>query len=45
MKDLISHFFPTKLPQLQKRYLRRALYKTRNTKIRYFICCVDYMVE
>ena len=37
MKDLISHFFSPTLIQHQKRYLRRGLYKSRDTKIQYFI--------
>ena len=45
MKYLISHFFPPKAPQRQKRYLRRGLYKPRDTKILYFICRIGNMVE
>ena len=45
MKDLISHFFPPKSLQRQKRYLRRGLLKTRNIKIRYFIFCINYIIE
>ena len=45
MKDIISHFSPPKALQRQKRYLRRGLYKPCDTKIRYFICCIDKMVE
>ena len=44
MKELTSHFFPPKALQLQKRYLRRGLYKHQDTKIRYYICCIDKMV-
>ena len=45
MKYLISHFFPPKAFQLQKRYLRRGLYKPCDTKIQYLICWIDDMVE
>ena len=45
MKDLISHFYPHKARQSQKRYLRRGVLKTRDTKIRDFICHIDEMVE
>ena len=44
MKDLISHFYPPKSLQIQKRYPRRGLYKPCDTKIRYFICQIDEMV-
>ena len=45
MKDLISHFFPPKSLQRQKRYLRRGLYKPSGTKIRDFICRINEIVE
>ena len=45
MKDLISHFFPPKALQRQKRYLRRGLYKPCKTKIQDFIYWIDDMVE
>ena len=45
MKDLISHFFPPKSLQHQKRYLRRGMYKPCNTKILDFICSIDKMVD
>ena len=45
MKDLISHLFPPKALQRQKRYLRRGLHRTCDTKIRDFIYCIDEMVE
>ena len=45
MKDLITHYFPPKALQRQKRYLWRELYKPRYTKIRYLICRIDRMVE
>ena len=45
MKDLISHFFFPKALQRQKRYLRRGLYKPRDTKIQDFICRIDNIVE
>ena len=45
MKDLISHFYPPKALHRQNRYLRRKLYKPRGTKIQYFICRIDDMVE
>ena len=33
MKDLISHIFPPKALQRQKRYLRREIYKPCSTNI------------
>ena len=45
MKDLIYHFFPTKAIQSQKRYIRRGIYRRRDTNIRYLICRIDEMVE
>ena len=45
MKDLISHIFPPKALQRQKRYLRRGVYKSCDTNIRYFICHIDKMVN
>ena len=45
MKDLITHLFPPKVFRRHKRYLQRRLYKTWNTKNRYFICHIDEMVE
>ena len=45
MKDLISHFFPPKALQRQKRYLRRELYKPCDTKIRYFIYRINKMIK
>ena len=45
MKDLITHLSPTKALQNQKRYLRRGMYKTHETKIWVFICRVYDMVE
>ena len=45
MKDLISYLFPPKTLQLRKRYLRRGIYKTRDTKIQYFMCRIDKIVE
>ena len=45
MKDLISHFFPPKALQRQKRYLRRGMYKPRVTKIRYLISHIDNIFE
>ena len=45
MENLISHFFPPKLLQRQKRYIRRGLYKPQDTKILYFICFIYNMVE
>ena len=45
MKYIIYHFFPPKVLQRQKRYLRRSLYKLRNTKIQSFICRIDEMVK
>ena len=45
MKDLIYHIFPTKAIQIQKRYLRRELYKPCGTNIRYFIYHICDMVE
>ena len=44
-EDLISHSFPPKALQLQKKYLSRGLYKPCETKIQYFICCIDEMVK
>ena len=41
MKDLISHFFPPKELHLQKRYLRRGIYRPRGTKIEDLICRID----
>ena len=45
MKDLIYHYSSPKALQLQKRYLRMGMYKSRDTKIRYFICLIDDMAE
>ena len=45
MKYLISHFFPPKALQIQKRYLQRGLYKPRGTKIQEFVSQIDKMVE
>ena len=45
MKDLISHFFPPKVLQSQKRYLRRGVYKPHDKNIWYFMCLVDKMVQ
>ena len=45
MKDRIYHFCPPKALQLQKRYLRRGLYKTCNTKIWDLICRINDMVK
>ena len=45
MNYLISRLFPPKALQHQKRYLRRGLYKSRDTKIRDFICLIGEMVE
>ena len=45
MKYLISHFFPPKALQRQKRYLRRELYKPCDTKIRYFIYRINKMIK
>ena len=45
MKDLITHLFPPKVIQRQKRYLHRGLYKPHNTKISNFICRIDKIVE
>ena len=45
MKDLISYFPPPKALQRQKRYLRRELYKTCDTKIRYFIYRINKMIK
>ena len=45
MKDFIGHLLPPKALQLQKRYLRRGLYKPHDTKIRYFIIRVNKMVD
>ena len=44
-KDLISHSFPTKYLNRQKRYLRRGLYKHRDTKVWDLIFCIAEMVE
>ena len=41
----MSHFFPHKSLQRQKRYLRRDLYNPHGTKIRDSICRIDKMVE
>ena len=45
IKFLISHLFTPKVLQRQKRYLRRGLYKTRNTRIQYFIYHIDELVK
>ena len=45
MKDLISHFFPPKVLQHHNIYLRRGVYKPRDTKIHDLICFIDKMVE
>ena len=45
MKDLVYHSFPPKVLQRQKRYLRRGLYKTCDTKIIDFICHIYEMVN
>ena len=44
MKDLITHLFPPKALQCQKRYLRRGVYKYYK-KNQNFICRVEEMVE
>ena len=45
MKYCIYYFFPPMELQCQKNYLRRGMYKPHDTKIRYFICFIDDMVE
>ena len=45
MKDLISNFPPPKALQRYKRYLKKGMYKIRDTKIRYVICHINNMVE
>ena len=45
MQDVFIHFFPSKVLQLQKRYLLRGLYNPHDTKISKFICRVDKIVE
>ena len=45
IKELIFHFFPPKVIQRQKRYLRRGVYKPRDTKIRYLVCSIDEIIE
>ena len=44
IKHLITHLFPPKALQHQKRYLQRGIYNPCNTKIRDFIYRVDEMV-
>ena len=44
IKELTTHFFPRKEIHIQKRYLRRGLYKPRDTKIRDFIFRTDKTV-
>ena len=45
MQDVFIHFFPPKVLQHQKIYLRRGLYNLHDTKIRKFICRVEKIVE
>ena len=45
MKYLIPNLFPPKDLWRQNRYLRRGLYKPRDTKIWDFICQIDNMIE
>ena len=45
MKDLVSYFFLPEALQIQKRYLGRAMYKPRNTKIKYIICRINDTVK
>ena len=45
MKDLISHFFLPMALQRQKRSLIKAVYKTCDNNIIYFICHIYNMVE
>ena len=45
VKDIISHLFPPKAIQLQKKYLSRGLYKLHDTKIKDFVCKIDKIIE
>ena len=45
IQDVFIHFFPPKVLQPQKIYLRRGLYNLHDTKIRKFICRVEKIVE
>ena len=45
MKDLISHLFLPRALRRQKRYLRRGMYKPRDTNIQDCICFIYNMVE
>ena len=45
IKYLINQFFSSKALHRQKRYLRRGLYKSHDTKIQDFIRMIDNMVE
>ena len=45
IKNLISHLFPPKALQRQKRYHGRGLYKPHSTNIRDFICHIAEIVE
>ena len=44
-KNLITHLFPPKALKRHRRYLRRGIYKNRDTKIREFICSNDEIVK
>ena len=45
MKEPISYFSPPKALQRQKRYLRRGMHKSHDTKIQYFIYCINKMIK
>ena len=45
VKYLITHYFPLEDIQHQKRYLHGGIYKTRDTRIREFICRIDNIVD
>ena len=45
IRDLISHFFPPKALQCQKRYIRRVLYKPCEANIRKLICRINKIIN